>query len=344
MSLNIKLRNHRFGDFLNLKLIHMQKLLTIFTLVVFLASCGGNKKGENTENNTDTSTTTANAEGNKDTESTEHNKESTPQSKPLLSAEEVGKAKEYTDLAEVEAATDKSAIIRYRPKNYAKEFPTALLQANNLQVLVLQNYGATTLPDDIKKFQNLTCLYLDGASKLEKLPAAVGELKNLKTISLGGCKKLDIQQVLDVLKNCPKLENISFAYIPFEEMPATIGELKSLKHLRLKNNKFKTLPDEFYTLENLEYLAIGSSPDAQYNYEELFKKMKALPKLNKLFMPFSGLKGLPDVIKEYPALKTIAWKESGWPDTQAEIKKWDDKFPNTKVTWSTSSTPLYYMY
>lgn len=319
----------------------MKRLFLIITLLAFMTACGGGKQNENTDNTNDTSTTSTDGTN---TASGDENKESSVTQGKLLSKEEVGKAKEYTSIAEVEGEADKSTIIRYRPKDYAKEFPTKLLEANNLQVLVLQNYGAATLPDDISKFKNLTLLFIDGASSLEKLPESIGELKNLKTVSLGGCKKLDVAQVLGVLKNCPNLENLSLSFIPFTEMPATIGELKNLKHLRIKNNKFKTLPDEFYKLENLEYLAIGSNPKEQYNYEEIFKKMKDLPKLKTLFMPFSGLKALPDVMKDYPALKRVAWKESDWKDVKTETKKWDDKFPNFEVTWSTSSTPMYYFY
>ena len=321
----------------------MKKLFVFLTLITFLAACGGGKKGENTDNNADTSAkaNTENTDNSKDGENTA--KDNAPQSSTPLSKEEIGKAKEFVALADVEAEADKNAIIRYRPKDYAKEFPKALLEASNLHVLVLQNYGAASLPDDIKKFQKLTCLYLDGA-KITKLPEAIGELKNLKTISLTACKKLDIKQVLDVLKNCPKLENLSLSYMPFEELPANIGELKNLKHLRIKNTKLKTFPEEFYTLANLEYLGLGSKKDNPYNYDEIFKKMKALPKLNKLFMPYCGLKALPDVLKEYPALKTVAWREQDWKDAKGEAKKWSDKFPNFEVTWSTSSTPLYYMY
>ncbi|OJJ17766.1 hypothetical protein BKI52_28300 [marine bacterium AO1-C] len=320
----------------------MKNFFLMITLLAFMAACGGGKKAENTDTTNDSSATnnTENAEGT----TTDDTKSTEAQYGKLLTKEEVGKAKEYTSIAEVEGETDKSAIIRYRPKDYAKEFPTQLMDANNLQVLVLQNYGATTLPDDIKKFKNLTLLYLDGANKLEKLPEAIGELKNLKTVSLGGCKSLDINQVLGVLKNCPNLENLSLSYIPFTEMPATIGELKNLKYLRIKNNKFKTLPDEFYKLENLDYLAMGSTPKDQYNYEEIFTKLKDLPKLKTLFFPFSGVKTLPDVMKDYPSLKKVAWKESDWKDVKAETKKWSDKFPNFEVTWSTSSTPMYYFY
>ena len=320
----------------------MKKLFLIITLLAFMTACGGGKQNENTDNTNDSSTTTS-TEGTNTASGDENKANSVTQGK-LLSKEEVGTAKEYTSIAEVEGEADKSIIIRYRPKDYAKEFPTKLLEANNLQVLVLQNYGAATLPDDIKKFKNLTVLFIDGASSLEKLPESIGELKNLKTVSLGGCKKLDIAQVLGVLKNCPNLENLSLSFIPFTEMPATIGELKNLKHLRIKNNKFKTLPDEFYKLENLEYLAIGSNPKEPYNYEEIFTKMKDLPKLKTLFFPYSGLKALPDVMKDYPALKKVAWKESDWKDVKTETKKWDDKFPNFEVTWSTSSTPMYYFY
>lgn len=320
----------------------MKKLFAFLTLITFLAACGGGKKGENTDNSADTSAqaNTENANNNNEENTA---KDNSVQSNTPLSREEISKAKEFTVLADVEAEADKNTIVRYRPKNYAKEFPKALLEASNLHVLVLQNYGAASLPDDIKKFQKLTCLYLAGA-KITKLPEAIGELKNLKTISLTACKKLDIKQALDVLKNCPKLENLSLSYMPFEELPAAIGELKNLKHLRIKNTHLKTLPEEFYTLANLEYLGLGSTKDNPYNYDEIFKKMKALPKLNKLFMPYCGLKALPDVMKEYPALKTIVWREQGWKDAKAEAKKWSDKFPNFEVTWSTSSTPLYDIY
>ena len=320
----------------------MKNFFLMIALLAVMTACGGGKQAENTDNANDSTTAnnTENAEGKTNDEA----KTNEAQYGKLMNKEEVGKAKEYTSIAEVEGEADKSTIIRYRPKDYPKEFPTPLLQAKNLQVLVLQGYKAATLPEEIKTFQNLTLLYLSGANQLEKLPEAIGELKNLKTISLEGCRKLDINQVLSVLKNCPNLENLSLSYLPFTEMPATISELKNLKLLKIKNNKFKILPDELYTLENLKYLAMGSSTKDRYNYEEIFKKMKALPKLETLFIPYSGLKGLPDVMKEYPALKKVVWRESDWKDAKADAKKWSDKFPNFDVTWSTQSTPMYYFY
>lgn len=317
----------------------MKKLLIACSMVGLLAACGGGKQSENTENATDTS-----AQVN--TQSTKNDQSETTQptnKDALLSSDIVAEAKEYGSEEEVVAETNKGKIIRYRSKSFIKEFPKALLDAKNLQVLVLQSLRSASLPDEIKNFKKLTCLSLDG-SKIEKLPEGIGELKNLKTVSLTSCRKLDIQQVLDVLKNCPKLENLSLSYIPFETMPAAIGELKNLKHLRVKNNKFKTLPDEFYTLANLEYLGISSNQDSPYNYEDIFRKLKKLPTLRTLFIPHSNLKGLPEVMKEYPALNLVVWRESNWKDAKGQSEQWSAKFPNFTVSLNTTSTPLYNMY
>lgn len=314
----------------------MKKLLIACSMVGLLAACGGNKQSKNTENAADTS-----AQVN--TQSTNKEKPQVANADTPLSSEAVAKAKEYGSEEEVATEADKGKIIRYRSKSFIKEFPKTLLEAKNLQVLVLQSLRSASLPEEIKNFKKLTCLSLDG-SKIEKLPEGIGELKNLKTVSLTSCRKLDIQQVLDVLKNCPKLENLSLSYIPFETMPATIGELKNLKHLRIKNNKFKTLPDEFYTLTNLEYLGISSTSDNPYNYEDIFKKLQKLPVLRTLFIPHANLKALPEVMKEYPALNMVVWRESNWKDAQAQSEQWSAKFPNFTVSLNTSSTPLYNMY
>ena len=81
----------------------------------------------------------------------------------------------------------------------------------------------------------------------------------------------------------------------------------------------------------------------------LFDKMINLPKLERLAIYYCGLAGLPEIFNEYPVLNHIKWREEGadWADSDkvtATTDKWNAKFPNIEISWSTGSSLFYDMY
>jgi Leucine-rich repeat (LRR) protein len=302
-------------------------LITAISFALFLISCGGNKEN-------DTST---------DNDSIVEEVETAP----LKTAEELGEIEKMDEEA-IAALENKDEAIRFSSSYNLNEFPQEVLEAKNMQTIELNNYRGESLPKELKDFTNLTVLYITGATNLKTVPDVFSELKNLKTVSITAANNLDIAATIKLLSKCENLENLQISYCEVEaDIPAEIGNMKKLKVLDLSNNMISSFPAEFYALPNLVSLKLTSTEDYRYDYEDIFAKLKELPKLERLAIYYSGLTGLPDVFNDYPALTTIKWREDGpgWDNqVEATTEKWNAKFPNITVSWSTASTPFYDYY
>lgn len=310
----------------------MKKLLFILSVCILLAgmiSCGGGSSKENDSATTDT------VQASK--------------ALPPKTSEEL-KNIEKVDEKAISAAENKEGFFRFSSSYNLDKFPIEIIDAVNIQTIELNNYRGTSLPEEIKNFPNLSVIYITGATNLTTLPSCLPELKNLKTVSITAAQKLDLNAAIKLLSKCSNLEYLELSYSQIEcTIPAEIGNMKKLKVLNISNNKITSFDDAFYTLPTLETLIISSTKENVYPYDELFAKMKNLPKLKKLAVHYSGLTGLPDILKDYPALETMQWSEEGkgWENSDAILKttkKWDDKFPGFTVTYSTASTPFYDYY
>ncbi len=262
---------------------------------------------------------------------------------PLMATAEVSAQTVYKNLAEFTAVEDKSTVVRYVSEEYNKPFPTELLDAQNLQVLALTNMTGD-IPAEINKFKNLTTLVISG--DFATLPESLGELVNIKTVSLDYCKKLDINQAIGVLKNCPNLQYLSLSAMDIAELPASVSDLKALVEIRLGDNLYTTLPDALFGLPNLKDLYL-SGPGL--DYEAVLIQAKALPALVTLHLQYAGLTTLPKGLSEYPALTTVHWREQ-WEGkdseqiiatTEKETKKFGGKI---YVTWDSMGGMYYDIY
>ncbi len=300
-------------------------LITAISFALFLVSCGGNKDNDaSTDNDT-----------------------IVEEVAPLKTAEESAEIEKLDEEA-IAALENKEEAIRFSSSYNLNEFPQEVLEAKNMQTIELNNYRGESLPEELINFPNLTVLYVTGATNLKTLPDALSELENLKTVSITAANNLDIAATIKLLSKCENLENLQITYCEVEyDIPAEIGNMKNLKVLDLSSNMISSFPAEFYALPNLVSLKLTSTEEYRYNYEEIFAKLKDLPKLERLAIYYSGLTGLPDVFNDYPALTTIKWRENGaaWDNqVEATTEKWNAKFPDITVDWSTASTPFYDYY
>lgn len=139
-----------------------------------------------------------------------------------------------------------------RERNF-KIFPKEILTFKNLEELDIAMNLFTTLPDSIgelKKLTYLSCSY----GKLIRLPASIGELENLESLVL--------------------LDNY------LTTLPPEIGDLKRLRRLNLASNpiQFELLPEEVFSLSNLEELAFQDTLQRPiFSKEERRKIRQRLP-------------------------------------------------------------------
>ncbi|MGB4774290.1 MAG: Imm10 family immunity protein [Daejeonella sp.] len=134
------------------------------------------------------------------------------------------------------------------------------------------------LPDNIGNMKNLKSLSLSSCN-LKQLPSDIVKLKNLKMLSLTNNPDLDWS---DALRKISQLKKLSYLQISNTNIPAEIGLCRQIKTLRIftGNNKNKPLilPDELENLTELVELNLG------WNYlpqiPESISKLKSLKVLS----------------------------------------------------------------
>ena len=181
-----------------------------------------------------------------------------------------------------------------------KKFRTlegALLNPTEATELILsgsQDYK--NLSPDIAKLTNLKILKLYGCG-ITKLTSAIGELKNLEVLDLGG----------NYLKILPpeickltKLRELSLQRNGLAELPDEIGNMVSLGQLDLSNNKLTSLPLSLYMLHYLFYL------DLQFNeLAYLSPQISMLTNLEVLDLSRNKLDNIPDKLWFTPKLYSL---------------------------------------
>jgi Leucine-rich repeat (LRR) protein len=118
-----------------------------------------------------------------------------------------------------------------------------------LRTLNISNSKITKIPGNINKLKNLEYFYAYG-NDLSGLPAAIGQLTKLKTLSVSSNKNLkSLPPTVGALR---KLERLELSYTAIATLPAGINSMKQMKYLKLRKTNMtqatadqlkKALPD-----------------------------------------------------------------------------------------------------
>jgi hypothetical protein len=136
-------------------------------------------------------------------------------------------------------------------------FPHEIFKLTALRGLFLKGNALKEIPHEIGSLNELIELNLADNIDLGKLPAEIGNLRNLKKLDIRYCGLTDLPPEIGNLKNLEYLQMWGNAFI---ELPYSITELSSLKELYLKNNKLNKIPYDMIKMDNLKYI------DIQLNY------------------------------------------------------------------------------
>jgi Leucine-rich repeat (LRR) protein len=259
---------------------------------------------------------------------------------------------EKTKLKEEEIAglTDKSEVFRYTSDYNLTEIPSVVFECKYLQTIELNNFQGTSLPESIKELKNLQVLYLSGATQLTEIPEFIAEMPHLKTIAITAAAKIDLQQAFNVLMKSKTIENVQITNSKVSSaLPANLNKMEQLKTLDISNNIIPTFTVGFYGLPSLETLSISSDKENPYNYDQIFKNLMGLKKLERLSVYYSGIKDFPEEIKKCTSLTQINWREEGpgWDNTDAITKtkeKIQVKFPNISFPLAPYESLFYDLY
>ncbi|KAM3245347.1 hypothetical protein ACQJBY_056586 [Aegilops geniculata] len=224
------------------------------------------------------------------------------------------------------------------------EFPSALGQLKQLEVLIALKLQDRRFPESITQLSKLRYLNLNGSDKIsaipswvsklksivhldlsacisvEVIPESLGSLKNLQTLDLSVCKKLEsLPESLGSLNNLQTLD-LSQCW-KLESLPESLGSLKNLQKLNLKDCQKEPLPESLGSLENLQTLDLSQS----WELESLPESLGSLKNLQTLDLPgFNKLETLPESLGSLENLHTLdlsqCWNLESLPESLGSLK------------------------
>ncbi|KAK9994130.1 hypothetical protein SO802_023833 [Lithocarpus litseifolius] len=178
--------------------------------------------------------------------------------------------------------------LRLRDCRLYGEFPVGIFKLPNLRVLDMRhNEGLTGHLPDFQWSSTLEIMNLAKTSFSGKLPASIGNLGSLTTISIWGCNFSGF--IPSSLGNLTGLNSLDLSYNTFEgRIPSSFGNLIQLYFLFLTYNKF-TGPISFglANLTKLTALSLGSNNFAGQIPSSIFN-LTNLELLSLSFNYFSG--------------------------------------------------------
>ena len=173
-------------------------------------------------------------------------------------------------------------------------------QLHILQCLALRfRENLTTLPESIGQLQNLKELTLESCINLSTLPESIGQLKNLTTLRLRNCKNLTtLPESIGQLSNLKKLD--LDGYYNLTTLPESIGQLQNLQELSLSSCKnLTTLSESIGQLQNLQKLHLSGC-------ENLQRLPESIGQLQNLqYLDLSGCENLTTLPESIGQLKNL---------------------------------------
>eukprot|EP01018_Ginkgo_biloba_P021935 Gb_11466 [translate_table: standard] len=253
----------------------------------------------------------------------------------VLELDEVNTQKLWHDAQAPLQLRELKIFMKYKCK--PANFPRSIQFLKHLEKIVLKHWRGNSLPEEFCGLQSLRHLTLDRCSKLRSLPKRFGDLTNLQHLGIRHCEALVISQSFNQLTQLQYLDLSYSRKIQFQPdilgiKVTTLEELSvrqcstfpqeslmqitrqaSLRKLDLLGDfYFKQMPDEFWSLTNLQVLKMSrhslvSLPPSLGNLIRLThlelkscKDFKCLPgslgqlkQLTHLIISGSGIEYLP---------------------------------------------------
>lgn len=172
----------------------------------------------------------------------------------------------------------------------------------------------TGLPRDKDTLLLLQELDLEFNHQFTELPVEIGNLVNLKSLSI---RHTSFTKLPKEIGNLMNLEWLTLDNNSLTELPKEIGNLVNLKGLYLWGNNLTLLPHEIGNLTNLEWLYLQDN-----NISEVPKEIENLMNLKWLLLEDNSLNGLPDEITGLVNLNRIDLENNPNIIFTQEQRKW----------------------
>ncbi len=136
------------------------------------------------------------------------------------------------------------------PGNFSQLRKLRVLDLSNVHPRLAKGYNDFKyIPPVVCRLPNLEKLLLEKLP-ITHIPVSLHYLKNLKVLSLSGCRKLDLNNTFRILVQMPQIKVLDISFIGHRRLPNEIALLKNLKVLiwQEENNMNR---DEIERLKNL---------------------------------------------------------------------------------------------
>jgi serine/threonine protein phosphatase PrpC len=134
-------------------------------------------------------------------------------------------------------------------------------------------------------------------NKLTALPKAIGKLRPLMQLKVGGNQLTEL--AADLFDELPELLYLNVFHNQLKALPASLGRCSKLQRLDCAYNELKALPKELTQLKALQYLIISGN-----QFKALPKEVCQLP-LKELYVSNNQLTELPDEIVQLHATLSV---------------------------------------
>jgi Leucine-rich repeat (LRR) protein len=178
------------------------------------------------------------------------------------------------------------------------------------------------LPENLGNAESVEELDVSGTA-IRHVPSSIGRLKNLKRLSLEGCKGLSSSNKswyelipfyskpispdpvgLSPLLGLCSLTRLNLSDCNLKAIPNDIGSLFSLEYLNLDGNKFVCLPESIGQLSNLKWMSMDNCTSLR-SLSKLPSNIKAIRAKNCI-----SLEMLPDLLKPNDSFKPNLFLEN----------------------------------
>ena len=153
------------------------------------------------------------------------------------------------------------------------------------------------VPTDEEKKELDACDYLRINDKISTIPESIGNLTNLKELTIFDTLIIALPESIGNLTN---LQELVISGNSLTSLPESIGNLTNLQELVISGNSLTSLPESIGNLTNLQYLEIRYAP-----ISALPESIGNLINLQSLRISYTSLTTLPESIGNLTNLQTL---------------------------------------